>query len=135
MLVVETVGRIRRAYFVQRRSIRAIARELKLSPNTVRKAVRSGGTKFAYERGVQPRPKLEPWIEELERLLAENDAQPARERLDLIGIFEALRRFGYVGSYDAVRRYARARQRREGRRGAEAFVPLSFAPVELKLSG
>jgi len=52
MLVVETVGRIRRAYFVQRRSIRAIARELKLSRNTVRKAVRSGETKFAYERGV-----------------------------------------------------------------------------------
>ena len=130
MLVVETVGRIRRAYFVQRRSIRTIARELKLSRNTVRKAVRSGETKFAYERGVQPRPKLGPWIDELERLLAENDAQPARERLDLIGIFEALRRLGYVGSYDAVRRYARARQRREGRRAAEAFVPLSFAPGE-----
>jgi transposase len=130
MLVVETVGRIRRAYFVQRRSIRAIARELKLSRNTVRKAVRSGETRFAYERGVQPRPKLGPWIDELERLLAENDVQPTRERLDLRGIFEALRRLGYVGSYDAVRRYARARQRREGRRAAEAFVPLSFAPGE-----
>jgi transposase len=130
MLVVETVGRIRRAYFVQRRSIRAIARELKLSRNTVRKAVRSGETKFAYERGVQPRPKLGPWIDELERLLAENDAQPARERLDLIGIFEALRRLGYIGSYDAVRRYARVWQRWEGHRAAEAFVPLSFVPGE-----
>jgi len=130
MLVVETVGRIRRAYFVQRRSIRAIARELKLSRNTVRKAVRSGETRFAYERGVQPRPKLGPWIDDLERLLAANDAQPARERLDLIGIFEALRRLGYTGSYDAVRRYARARQRQEGDRAAEAFVPLSFAPGE-----
>ena len=130
MLVVETVGRIRRAYFVHKRSIRAIARELKLSRNTVRKAVRSGETKFAYERGMQPRPKLGPWIDDLERLLSENEAQPGRERLDLIGIFEALRRLGYAGGYDAVRRYARARQRREGRNAAEAFVPLSFAPGE-----
>jgi transposase len=130
MLVVETVGRIRRAYFVQRRSIRAIAGELKLSRNTVRKAVRFGGTKFAYERGVQPRPKLGPWIDELERLLSENESQPARERQDLIGIFEALRRVGYTGGYDAVRRYARVRQRREGRHAAEAFIPLSFAPGE-----
>jgi transposase len=77
---------------------------------------------------VQPWPKLGPWIDELQRLLAENDAQPAGERLDLIGIFEVLRRLGYIGSYDAVRRYARARRRQEGRRAAEAFVPLSFAP-------
>jgi hypothetical protein len=75
MLVVETG-----VHFLQRWSIRAIARELKLSRNSVLKAVRSGETSFAYERGVQPRPKLGPWIEALERLLAENDAQPARER-------------------------------------------------------
>jgi transposase len=41
-----------------------------------------------------------------------------------------LLRVGYTGSYDAVRRYARVRQRREGRDAAEAFVPLSFAPGE-----
>jgi hypothetical protein len=115
---------------VQRWSIRAITRELKLSRNTVRKAVRSGETSFAYERGVQPRPKLGPWIEELKRLLAENDTQPARERLDLIGIFETLRRFGYPGGYDVVRRYVRAQSRRDGRTVTEACMPLSFAPGE-----
>jgi transposase len=130
MLVVETVGRIRRAYFVQRRTIRAIARELKLSRNTVRKVLRSGETAFAYERDVQPRPKLGAWTGELERLLSENEARSARERLDLIRIFEDLRRLGYAGGYDAVRRYARARHRRQGCATAEAFVPLSFAPGE-----
>ena len=67
---METVGRIRRAYFVQHRTIKAIARELKLSRNTVRKVIRSGETAFSYSRDVQPRPKLGAWATELERLLA-----------------------------------------------------------------
>jgi hypothetical protein len=32
-----------------------IARDLKVSPNTVRKVLRSGETSFEYEREVQPR--------------------------------------------------------------------------------
>jgi transposase len=35
-----------------------------------------------------------------------------------------------TGGYDAVRRYARAWERQEGIRSAEAYVPLSFAPGE-----
>jgi hypothetical protein len=35
-----------------------IARDLKVSRNTVRKVLRSGETSFEYERIVQPRPKL-----------------------------------------------------------------------------
>ena len=130
MLVVETIGRIRRAYFAQGRTIKAIARELKVSRNTVRRVLRSGETSFSYERSVQPRPKLGEWTSELERLLAENEARPRRERLDLIRVFEELRSRGYAGGYDAVRRYARARKRREGSGTSEAFVPLSFAPGE-----
>jgi transposase len=130
MLVVETVGRIRRAHFVQGKAIKAIARELKVSRNTVRKVLRSGETAFTYAREVQPRPKLGAWTVALERLLAENEARPRRERLELVRIFEDLRGRGYAGGYDAVRRYARARQRRRGQGSAEAFVPLSFAPGE-----
>jgi hypothetical protein len=44
MLVVETVGRIRREHFVQRKSIKEIARGLRISRNTVRKILRSGET-------------------------------------------------------------------------------------------
>ena len=130
MLVGETIGRIRRAYFVQGRTIKAIARELKISRNTVRRVLRSGETSFGYERSVQPRRKLGEWTAELERLLEENEARVKRERLDLIRIFEELRSGGYAGGYDAVRRYARARQRRQGRGTSAAFVPLSFAPGE-----
>ena len=38
--------------------IKEIARDLRLSRNTVRKVLRSDETSFSYERQVQPRPKL-----------------------------------------------------------------------------
>src|SRR3974377_2091803 len=130
MLVVETIGRIRREHFVKGKSIKEIVRDLKVSRNTVRKVLRSGATCFDYAREVQPLPKLGPWRAELDRLLATNKAKSGRERLTLIRLFEELRGFGYEGGYDAVRRYARTRRRARGAATAEAYVPLSFAPGE-----
>ena len=101
---METVGRIRRAHFVQGKGIKEIVRELRVSRNTVRRVLRSGETQFTYEREVQPRPKLGPWTAELDRLLAENEARPRRDRLDLVRLFEDLRGRGYAGSYDAARK-------------------------------
>jgi transposase len=130
MLVVETIGRIRREHFVQGKSIKEIARDLRLSRNTVRKVLRSTETSFSYEREVQPRPKLGRWREDLDRLLAANAAASARERLTLIRLFEELRAIGYGGGYDAVRRYARSWNKEHASATASAFVPLSFAPGE-----
>src|SRR4051812_22990976 len=72
MLVVETVARVRRAYFVQEKSIKEIARDLKVSRKTVRKVIRSGATSFHYARGTQPAPKLGPWRDALDGLLLTN---------------------------------------------------------------
>jgi transposase len=130
MVVVETVGRIRREHFVQGKSIKEIARDLRMSRNTVRKILRSGETSFAYEREVQPQPKLGRWKADLDRMLVENAAKPQRERLTLIRLFEDLHGLGYAGGYDAVRRYARSWQREHASQTAPAFVPLSFAPGE-----
>ena len=58
MLVVETVAKIRRAYFVQGKPIKAICRELRVSRKVVRKVVRSKATEFRYEREDQPLPRL-----------------------------------------------------------------------------
>ena len=108
---VDTIARIRREFFVRGKTIKEIVRELHVSRNTVRKVLRSGATEFTYQREVQPLPKLGRWKAELDRLLAANEAKPARERLTLIRVFEALRALGYAGGYDAVRRYARTRRR------------------------
>src|SRR5438128_439620 len=130
MLVVETIARIRREHFIKGKTIKEIARDLKVSRNTVRKVLRSGETSFEYERLVQPRPKLGRWAAELDGLLAGNAAKVAREQLTLIRIFEELRGRGYDGGYDAVRRYARRWSKERGRSTAAAYVPLSFAPGE-----
>jgi transposase len=130
MLVVETIGRIRREHFVQGKSIKEIARDLRLSRNTVRKVLRSEETSFSYERQVQPRPKLGRWKEDLDRLLAANAEASARERLTLIRIFEELHALGYGGGYDAVRRYAGAWAKANASATADAYVPLTFAPGE-----
>src|SRR5215467_14293576 len=130
MLVVETIGRIRREHLVKGKSIKEIARDLKISRNTVRKILRSGETSFSYEREVQPRPRLGRWKADLDRLLMANTETSARERLTLIRLFEELRTLGYEGGYDAVRRYARTWSREHASQTAAAFVPLSFAPGE-----
>ena len=88
---METIGRIRREHLIKGKSIKEIARDLKVSRNTVRKVLRSGETWFSYERGIQPRPKLGHWKAELDRLLASNAGAAARERLTLIRLFEELR--------------------------------------------
>jgi transposase len=130
MLIVETIAKVRRAYFSDGKSIKAICRELRLSRKVVRKVIRSGETSFSYERAVQPRPKLGQCTATLDELLEANAAKPAREQLTLIRIFEELRGRGYGGGYDAVRRYARRWAKERGESTAAAYVPLSFAPGE-----
>ena len=130
MLVVDTIARIRRAHFVDGKSIKQITREFDLARNTVRRVLRSGETAFSYERAVQPRPKLGAWTETLDRLLTTNDRLPSRERLDLVRVYEDLRAEGFEGGYDTVRRYAQARQRKRGTGSSDAYIPLSFAPGE-----
>ena len=128
MLVVETIGKIRRAYFVQGKPIKAICRELRVSRKVVRKVLRSGATSFEYEREVQPLPKIGPWAADLERILEGNAAKPSRERLTLMRVFEELRGLGHHDGYDTVRRYARCWHSEQAATPAAAFVPLGFAP-------
>ena len=106
MLVVETIAKVRRADFVDGKSIKQICRDLRLPRNTVRKVVSSGGAAFSYDRSVQPRPKIDPWRDRLDGLLETNDRRHKRECLTLVRIYEELRNLGYDSSYDAVRRYA-----------------------------
>jgi transposase len=130
MLIVETIAKVRRAYFIHKKPIKAICRELRLSRRVVRKVIRSKATEFHYERRQQPLPRIDPWRDQLDGLLLQNEGKPARERLTLIRIIEELRALGYEGSYDAVRRYARVWRQARGSATAQAFVPLSFAPGE-----
>src|SRR5271169_2119247 len=130
MLILETIAKIRRAFFVQGKSIKLICRELRVSRKIVRKVIRSEATEFRYEREAQPLPKIGPWTDQLDELLLANEGKAARERLTLIRLFEALRGRGYGGGYDAVRRYAGRWSKERGHLTAAAYVPLTFEPGE-----
>jgi hypothetical protein len=53
MLVVETVAKIRRAYFGQGKAIQETCRALPPPSKVVRKVLRSDETALSYQRGVQ----------------------------------------------------------------------------------
>jgi transposase len=130
MLVVETIAKIRRAYFSLGKPIKEICRELHLSRKVVRKVIRSNATEFHYERSRQPLPRIGPWRQRLESLLEENESKTARERLTLVRLCEELSGLGFEGSYAAVRRYAIVWREKRTSATADAYVPLTFAPGE-----
>ena len=126
---METIGKIRRRRLVDGESISSIARDLRLSRNTVKRALRFEGEAFEYRRGKQPRPKLGPFLQILDEWLEAEEKLPAREQRTAQRIYEALRLEGYSGGPDTVRRHMRRFERRR-RSVATAFIPLSFSPGE-----
>ena len=107
MLCVETIGKIRRRRLVDGESISSIARDLRLSRNTVKRALRFEGEAFEYRRARQPRPKLGPFLKILDEWLEAEEKLPAREQRTAQRIYEALRLEGYSGGPDTVRRHMR----------------------------
>ena len=131
MMTVETIGRIRREHFVKGKGIRRIAGDLKVSRQTVRKAIAAGGSESRYRREPhQGLPQLGAFVARLEELLTANAERSRRERLTWRRVFEVLRSEGYAGGYDSVRRYARRWTERRASMPAAVFVPLWFAPGE-----
>ena len=130
MLIVETIRKIRLSVHRDGHSIRHTAKELGVSRNTVRKAVRSQQTAFTYRRSSQPRPVLGAFVERLEKALAEDGKLAKRQRRTGIVLFEQLQAEGYTGGYDSVRRHVRDWRRRQSSLAAEVYIPLVFEPGE-----
>jgi transposase len=92
MISVEQRERIRRAYFVEEKKIRQIARELKCSRPTVRKAIASPEP-AAYTLTVsRPDPVLGPYKERIKELLAENERLPRKQRYTGRKIYQTIQK-------------------------------------------
>ena len=130
MLIVETIAKIRLRYHVKKQSIKQIARELNLSRNTVRKALRENKTANEYPTDAQiVAPKLANYKKQLTTWLEEDKPRPKKERCTAQKLFDRLQPIGYQGAYDSVRRFVKQWQQESGRVGT-AFIPLYFAPGE-----
>jgi len=128
MLVMETIGKIRRYHFVKGLGIKTISRKLGISRNTVRKVVRSGATEHSYKRTCQPQPQLGSYIERLEELLEEDSKRPRKRRLTARRLHELLQTEGYAGGYDSIQRFTKAWRAQKGKNPTGGYIPLSFAP-------
>lgn len=126
MISVEQREKIRRAYFVEEKSIRQIARELKCSRPTVRKAIASAEPAPYTLTVSRPAPVLGSYKEQIRELLAENERLPRKQRYTGHKIYEIIQKEGYTGSESTVRGYI-ARQRREKKR-RKVYIPLEFDP-------
>lgn len=127
---METIRKVRLAYHRDKRSIRQIARDFKLSRNTVRKVIRSDVTEFTFDRKTQPFPKLGPYEGALLKCLEADQTKPRREQRTAMLLFEELQRQGFEGGYDSVRRYAQKFRGREEGKKVAAYIPQSFDPAE-----
>lgn len=125
-----TIAKIRRLYHVNGKGFKTIARELKLSKNTVKKIIRSDKTVLRYQRQEQGYPVLENYIEQLTEKLNYDMNEPKRRKRTAKKIYSELMKAGYGGSYDAVHDFI-LQWRRDQKQGlSKAFVPLEFAPGE-----
>lgn len=125
MIKVEERARIRRAYHVEQKSIREIAREMKHGRETVRQAIESASGE--YRQG-EPRaaPVLGPYKARIDALLAESERLPRKQRYTGHKIFTILQSEGYSGSEPSVRRYIG--QQRQTQKRPAVYLPLEFDP-------
>ncbi len=126
MIQVDERERIRRAYFLEGKSIRAIARELGHSRRTVEKAIESAETGEYTLQQPRAAPVLGCWMSRIDELLAENERLPRKQRYTGHTIYQLLQKEGYAGSESGVRRYIG--RRRQERKKRAVYIPLEFDP-------
>src|SRR5712691_4809049 len=91
MKVVELYGRVRYAVQIEGLSRREAARQFGIDPRTVAKML-SFSVPPGYRRSRPPaRPKLDPFIGIIDRILVEDEGRPKKQRHTSKRIFERLR--------------------------------------------
>ena len=126
MQTVEERERIRRAYYIEGKSMRQIAGERRHSYWTIRKALTAASVPPYTLRVAKPAPMFGAYKAQVEALLAESEQLPRKQRYTSRKIYELIRQAGYAGSESTVRRYV-SQQRQAVRRPA-IYLPLSFEP-------
>jgi transposase len=126
MIRVKERERVRRAYYVEGKSMRQIARELRHGYWTIRKALDAAETVPYTLKVARPAPVLGPYKAQIEQLLSENDKLPRKQRYTSHRIYKAICADGYTGSESGVRRYVGKLRRQM--KGPQIYIPLEFDP-------
>ncbi len=127
MSIVEDYEAIRRAYYIEKQSIRQIAREQHHSRRTIRKAIQQVHP-HPYLRTI---PKPAPifgsrFHERVDELLTKNRTLPPKQHYTAHKIYEILVTEGYQGSESHLRRYIT--KWKHEHKPPDVFLPLEFEP-------
>jgi transposase len=122
---VELYGRVRYAVQIEGLSHREAARQFGIDPRTVAKMVKFSVPPGYVRKKPPVRPKLDPFISIIDRILEEDKGRPKKQQHTSKRIFERLRdEHGFSGGVTIVKDYvAGFRQRSQ-----EMFVPLIHPP-------
>ena len=117
--------KVRRAHFQDGLSGRQIARDFGISRDSVSKMLMYSEPPGYRRTAAIKRPKLDPYIRQIDEWLAEDKVRPRKQRHTAKRVFERLREeCGFDGGYTIVKDYVRGQKRGS----QEMFVPLSHPP-------
>ena len=124
MRKVEDYETIRRAYFLEGKSIREISRQLKHGRALVRKAITHAEPPGYRQSKPRPAPVLGPYQKRIEALLDESDQMPRKQRYTANKIYHIIKAEGYAGSAGSVHNYVS--RKRKKRKRKQLYLPLEF---------
>lgn len=130
MLTVDEIEQIRRAYYVEKQSIRTIAREQHHHRRVVREAIAgTSPTPRQYRRQrARPRPMVDPVRHLIDAWLEADWGAPPKQRHTAKRIFDRLvAEEGYQGQERAVREYVHD-WKQAHRSDAIGYLPLAYTP-------
>jgi len=127
VLKVDQKEQIRRAFFIEGKSIRQIARERHHDRRTVRAAIRDAGPSRYKLTEPRSRPVLGPYVAIIDECLAKDQLSPPKQHHTSRRIYHRLvEEHGYTGGESTVRDYVRKHRARQ----RPVFIPLAYEPGE-----
>ena len=124
MKTVDDYEKIRKAYYVEGMSIRAISRQLGHSRKVIRKALDHAEPEGYQRKKPHTAPKIAPYQSRIEELLKESEQMPRKQRYTGHKIYQLLQIEGYRGSESNLHRYVSLQRR--ARKQRPAYLPLEF---------
>jgi transposase len=126
MITVERKEQIRRAFYIEGKSIRQIQRDTGYHRRTIRKALEDGSVPQYTLQEPRSRPVLGPVQAIIDQWLEGDKDRPPKQRHTAKRIYERLTtEYGFTGAESTIRSYV-GRRRKQMR--AQVFIPLAYTP-------
>jgi transposase len=129
MIQVDEKEQMRRAFYLEDKTIRQIARERHHSRDTVKEALTDPSSSEYDLQGSRDCPVMGSYQETIDRWLLGDQKRPRKQRHTAHRIYERLRdEHQFQGSESTVRRFVRLRKEALQIGRPDVFIPLEFGP-------